>query len=166
MLKTVKKVADIFLWVYSAVGLVALTLVIVFAFLQVVARYALPQAPTWTEEGARYAFIWMSMMGASAAARHCSNASVDLLDTLFRGKGKDIHFVILQFFILAAVIIIIPYGVEMVGQMMMRSSSALGIPMGYMYLSIPIGCVGIAVQSAYNILERIFGGKEEESWAH
>ena len=90
MLKTSKKVADGFLWVYSAVGLVALVLVIVFAFLQVVARYLLPQAPTWTEEGARYAFIWMSMMGASAAARHCSNASVDLLDTLFRGKGKGI----------------------------------------------------------------------------
>ena len=160
MLKTGKKVADAFLWVYSAVGLIALALVIAFAFLQVIARYALPQAPTWTEEGARYAFIWMSMMGASLAARHCSNASVDLLDTLFRGKGKDIHFVILQSFILLAVIIIVPYGVRMVSQMMVRNSPALGIPMGYMYLSIPVGCVGIAIQAIYNILERIFGGTE------
>ena len=160
MLKTSKKVADGFLWVYSAVGLVALVLVIIFAFLQVVARYLLPQAPTWTEEGARYAFIWMSMMGASAAARHCSNASVDLLDTVFRGKGKDIHFIILQLFILVAVIIIIPYGVKMAQQMMMRSSSALGIPMGYMYISVPIGCVGIAVQTVYNILHRLLAGKE------
>ena len=63
MLKTGKKVADAFLWVYSAVGLIALALVIAFAFLQVIARYVLPQAPTWTEEGARFAFIWMSMMG-------------------------------------------------------------------------------------------------------
>lgn len=160
MLKTGKKVADAFLWVYSAVGLIALALVIAFAFLQVIARYVLPQAPTWTEEGARYAFIWMSMMGASLAARHCSNASVDLLDTLFRGKGKDIHFVILQSFILLAVIIIVPYGVRMVSQMMVRNSPALGIPMGYMYLSIPVGCVGIAIQTIYNILERIFGGTE------
>lgn len=160
MLKTGKKVADAFLWVYSAVGLIALALVIAFAFLQVIARYVLPQAPTWTEEGARYAFIWMSMMGASLAARHCSNASVDLLDTLFHGKGKDIHFVILQSFILLAVIIIVPYGVRMVSQMMVRNSPALGIPMGYMYLSIPVGCGGIAIQAIYNILERIFGGTE------
>ena len=100
------------------------------------------------------------MMGASLAARHCSNASVDLLDTLFHGKGKDIHFVILQSFILLAVIIIVPYGVRMVSQMMVRNSPALGNPMGYMYLSIPVGCVGIAIQTIYNILERIFGGTE------
>jgi len=155
--KVYKKIADIFLSVYSAVGLIALALVIICTFLQVLMRYVLPGSLTWTEEGARYAFIWTSMMGASLASRHCSNASIDFLESLFKGKTRIVHFVILHICILAIAVLIFPYGLKMVSQMMMRSSSALGIPMGFVYLAIPIGCLGIIVQEIYNILEKCFG---------
>ena len=155
-MKICKRIADGILKAYAVLGVVALVLVIVATFLQVLTRYILPASLTWTEEGARYAFIWMSMLGAPLAARHCANASIDLLDSVFRGEAKKAHFVILQLLILAAAVLIFPFGVKMVGQMMMRRSSALGIPMGYVYLAIPIGCAGISISAIYNILERVF----------
>ena len=61
---------------------------------------------------------------------------------------------------IGAAVIIFPYGIQMVGNMMIRSSAALGIPMGYVYLAIPIGCAGIMVQAFYGILELWTSEKE------
>ena len=39
------------------------------ALWQVVARYALDQPPAWTEELARFAMVWVGLLGASCAFR-------------------------------------------------------------------------------------------------
>ena len=54
----IRKAADIQLKIYSVVGLVFLTIVVVTTFLQVATRYFLEASFSWTEEAARYAFIW------------------------------------------------------------------------------------------------------------
>lgn len=160
MKKIVCKTADKLLWIYSFMGVIFLLLVILSTFLQVTTRYFLEASLPWTEEGARYAFIWMSMMGASLATRHGTNATIDILSSFLKGKTKKIHAVIIQAAVLFAAALIFPYGIQMVHVMMMRASAALGIPMGYVYLAIPIGCVGIMVQCAANMLELLVPGKE------
>ena len=151
-----KRFADISLKLYGYLGLIALAGVVITTFLQVVTRFFPIVTLTWTEEAARYCFIWMSMMGAPLAARHCSNAAVDLLDTLIDSPGmKEIYFVVVHALILIAVFLILPKSIYMVQTMTMRNSSALGIPMSYIYLSIPIGCIGIIIQDTYNILAKV-----------
>lgn len=159
-MKGIKWIGDLVLKVYAVIGMVALILVIITTFLQVLSRYALESSFPWTEEGARYAFIWMSMMGASLAVRHGSNAAIDILDGVFKGISKRIWKTVLFLAMIGAAVIIFPYGIQMVGNMMIRSSAALGIPMGYVYLAIPIGCVGIMVQAFYGILELWTSEKE------
>ena len=50
----------------------------------------------------------------------------------------------------------------MVKVMMVRSSAALGIPMGYVYCAIPIGCVGIIIQCLANLADLKDTGTEGE----
>ena len=68
---------------------------------------------------------------------------------------KEIYFVVVHALILIAVFLILPKSIYMVQTMTMRNSSALGIPMSYIYLSIPIGCIGIIIQDTYNILAKV-----------
>ena len=48
-----------------AIALVGLVLMVAFISLQVVARYGFSAPPAWTEEAARYAMVWVGLLGAS-----------------------------------------------------------------------------------------------------
>mgnify|MGYP003608844836 FL=1 len=59
---------------FLIVGFVAMTLVI---FLQVIFRYFLLQSLSWSEEVARYLFVWLTFLGASVVARSRSHITVE-----------------------------------------------------------------------------------------
>lgn len=153
MRRGIKRAADLFLWLYSAVGIIFLSLVIITTFLQVTTRYFMEASLPWTEEGARYAFIWMSMMGASLATRHASHATIDLIGDFIHGEAGRYHAIFVQSAVILAAALVGFYGLRMIGVMMVRSSAALGIPMGVVYCAIPIGCVGIIIQCLANLAE-------------
>ncbi|MBO6826483.1 MAG: TRAP transporter small permease subunit [Sneathiella sp.] len=46
-------------------ALVCLGLMVVFVIIQVVARYIFASPPPWTEEAARYAMVWLGLLGAT-----------------------------------------------------------------------------------------------------
>ena len=51
------------------IALVSLVLMVAFIALQVVARYGFSAPPAWTEEAARYAMVWVGLLGASISFR-------------------------------------------------------------------------------------------------
>ncbi|SDE74034.1 TRAP-type C4-dicarboxylate transport system, small permease component [Salipiger thiooxidans] len=55
--------------VLRLIALVCLVLMVCFIVLQVVARYGFAAPPAWTEEAARYAMVWVGLLGASISFR-------------------------------------------------------------------------------------------------
>lgn len=51
------------------VAVVCLVAMVLLIALQVVARYGFAAPPSWTEEAARYAMVWVGLMGAAIAFR-------------------------------------------------------------------------------------------------
>lgn len=49
------------------VALICLVAMVAFISLQVVARYGFAAPPAWTEEAARYAMVWVGLLGASVS---------------------------------------------------------------------------------------------------
>ena len=66
---------------YSIV--ILLSLMIIFAFLQVLFRYALRLPYPWTEELARYLMIWLVFIGAAAGVRLENHIKIDILENAF-----------------------------------------------------------------------------------
>jgi len=56
------------------IGFIAMTAII---FLQVIFRYFLLQSLSWSEEVARYLFVWLTFLGASVVARSRSHIMVE-----------------------------------------------------------------------------------------
>ena len=67
----------------------------VVVFLQVVYRYVLTQPLHWSEELARYLFVWLSILGATLGLQKRGHFGLDFFYRMFPEAGKTI----LQFLI-------------------------------------------------------------------
>ena len=65
--------------VEAAVIVVLVTLLTAVTFAQVTTRYVLGDPLIWSEEAARYLFVWVSMIGAALAIREGGHFGLDLL---------------------------------------------------------------------------------------
>ena len=131
----------------------------VMIFLQVVYRYVLGESLSFSEELARYMFIWSVAMGSALALRTRSHIGVELLvERLPKSLGSYAK-------VLACVIslifygMLIWYGFEMVFETMEQESPALEIPMGYVYLSVPLSAIVLFICEIKNVLDDLFGTK-------
>jgi len=109
---------------------------IISSFSQVIARYVFIQPFRWTEELARYAFIWMSFLGASMAFKDNTNISIDTIATRLPKKivyWGDLLFQLLIIFFLA---ILIRGSYEHIVKLGFRISVGLQIQMKYLYAAI------------------------------
>jgi len=66
---------------------VAMAFVIISIALQTVTRYAFGRPITWVEEGAVYAFIWITFVGASYGANQGKLIKVELFSSNFSDEG-------------------------------------------------------------------------------
>lgn len=66
----------------------AMIFIIASIALQTVTRYALGRPITWVEEGATYAFIWITFMGASYGAKQGRLVKVELLSNGLGEAGQ------------------------------------------------------------------------------
>lgn len=64
----------------SAIILAGMTLLI---FIQVLARYIFKTPLAWSEEGARFLFIWMTFIAGYVGARKGQHIGVELIQNLF-----------------------------------------------------------------------------------
>lgn len=133
-------------------GLVFLALIIVSSSLQVFTRYVLNSALFWTEESARFAFIWATMCGAAIGVKSQSHAAVDFLCNRLTGRWKTFNTLLVNVMILAVGILLLTTGANLTSLVAKQLSPAIRIPMSYVYGAIPVGALAIVVNAVNNIL--------------
>lgn len=119
-------------------GIIIATIV-VSLFYAVVMRYVFHQPPAWSMESSRYLFIWMVILSAVLITREQSHIQITFLLNLMPEKLRFIWSNILRLLMLAFCWIMIQQGVNILPMVSEASSPILGISMGWLYLSIPVG---------------------------
>lgn len=108
---------------------------------QVVSRYLLGEASSFSEEVARYLLIWIGLLGSAYAYRKKMHLAFDLLTDKAAGKLKFwMELVIHSFIILFSVIVLIFGGwylVELTWELNQLSAS-LQISLAYVYFALPL----------------------------
>lgn len=124
-------------WLFGVllVGIVLVSLVNVFM------RYVLTSSITWADEVARLSFIVVSFLGAGLAVAYGSHLVIDtlvgktsgrsILGNVWRGL---IALVSIGFFV-----VLIIGGLDHALRSFGTASPALRIPLGYVYLAVPVG---------------------------
>jgi TRAP-type C4-dicarboxylate transport system permease small subunit len=124
---------------------VQLVVVIQFAVLVIVvtaavfARYVLNDSIVWAEELARYLFVWVSFLGGGLGVGTNVHVGVDsLVELLPRGPRLAVE-ILMELMIVAFTLVLIWAGAQFAAFGMRTEALLLGIPMGYVYLAVPVG---------------------------
>ena len=122
---------------------------------QVGARYLFQHPLTWSEELARYLFVYVTYIGAISAMRANAHLGVDTLISRMKPQVQMVMYIVSQT-IIAILMIILVWGSEkMVAQNTASRTAALGIPYSVLYFAGIITGVAIAIMAVINIVHAL-----------
>ena len=119
----------------------------------VVWRYALNNSQAWTEELSRYLMIWAAFLGASLAVRSGAHVALEFLNDRLPFPASAMVRLLAKLIFGAFLAFVVWQGGYLISDTMDQASPVLGVPMGYVYAAVPIGCALMLLQLLYLIAE-------------
>lgn len=160
-----EKFIKVYKTLMSYVGVLGLIGFIASVLIQVVSRTFLPTTPNWTEEAARFLFIYMVAFAGNAAVLSDEYVGVELLTEMFpqgfQKTLKTVIFVVLGVFSAFVFLkcVMSPQGLIAITPPAMVST-ALELPMKYVYFALAV-LFGCYILSFILRLYMVFSKKEE-----
>ncbi len=130
---------------------------------QVVFRYVIAAPLPWSEELARYCFVWIVFLGGAVGLSRGIHLGVDLLVNTLPPPLQRAVDALTTILIAAFAITVIYASLPVLNMNMFQRSPALGIQMSYIYIAIPISMGLIFIICAERLLRYLFGRAEQET---
>lgn len=126
-----------------AVALLVATVTLVV--LQVFFRFVLNDSLTWSEEAARYLFVWAALLGFSSSVQSGKLFSFDLVHEMLPPAGRRACQALFVVAAAAFVWVLVTDGVRLVQSTRAQSSPAMELSMAIPYAALPVGGLLIAL---------------------
>lgn len=107
--------------------------------LQVILRYAFSTSFFWTEEAARFLFVWASFLGGAETVRRNQHIVIDILAEIFPASIRKVTELTHILFSIVFLAIIFYLGYQFATFGGGQVSSVMRIPMWVGHLAIPVG---------------------------
>ncbi len=115
--------------------------IVIIVFLQVIMRYFFQKSLTWSEEIARFTFLWMVWLGAGYATKKRAHIKIEaFVSKLSSPLREKINFTALIIWVLFAFFLVFKGG-QLTYLLFKRHqlSPVLEIPMAWAYMAVPAG---------------------------
>ena len=124
--------------------------------LQILNRFIFKIPMTWTEEFAKYFFVWLGMLGSAKAFREHSHIFVDLIEVAVKGRTSKycalLADMFCMIFFIALLWVSLPWAINNF------DTGTESIPewgLGYFYLCMPISAALMILFGIENIVLRL-----------
>jgi TRAP-type C4-dicarboxylate transport system permease small subunit len=114
---------------------------------QVWYRFILNDPLSWSEEAARYLFVWISFMGAAAGVRYQVHLGIDLMEKILPAGSYRLVVIIVNLIIQVFLLMIIYWGFKILGVIQFQESPSMHISMRYPYMAVPMGSIFMLINS-------------------
>lgn len=131
---------------------VTLGIMLALIFMQVVSRYAFHYSLSFSEELARYLFVWTVFLGIPVVQRMGGHMIVGVITEKISGMPLKVLRIIANILTVIFMILILKNGILMVQRTSFQTSPAMQIPMSYIYYVLPIGSLTMIL----NTIEEMF----------
>jgi TRAP-type C4-dicarboxylate transport system permease small subunit len=149
--KRITKVLEIFL-------IILMSVIVIDVTWQVFTRFILQDPSSFTEELAGFLLIWIGLLGASYAVYTKAHLGIDILARKMDIAGRRVlDIVIYSIVILFSFFILVLGGLRLVNITftLNQISPAMGLPMGYVYIVLPLTGILIIYYSIVVIISTL-----------
>lgn len=136
----------------DVVTVVVSVLLVVVVFFQVFFRYALNSPLAWSEELARFIFIWLVFIASALVLRDDSHMSMNFFVNLMPEKLRAIIDIVSKALISGFMIIIMRQTIKVMQITHSQESPSLGIPMSLIYFALFVGFALMLIDFATRII--------------
>jgi len=161
----VKRVIDAYFRLLQVLVTALLALLVIPVTLQIVARYTefIPRY-IWTEEAARFLFIWIIMIGATIAVRERTHFAVDILPKPSTPRARAVSHLVVDCAILLVAVVFVVYGWGYSSFGYTQTSELTGINMLTMHVAFFLAGVTWIVfiaERSISVLDAIRRGRDD-----
>lgn len=121
--------------------------------LQILFRYVFNVPLGWSEEMARFAFVWVSFFGASALMRMREHINVTIFLDRFPARLQAIAVFLANLVAVICVYFFVVGGIALTTNEWRQLAPATEIPMGWVYLAIPVSSGLMAIWIVIQTIE-------------
>jgi len=125
--------------------------------LQVFFRYVLEDSLVWSEELARYLFVWSSLLAAAVAVGRNDHFNIPLFADMLGPPARRLLDILVTLLCLVFAAIMLRYGFTWSRRLMAADSPVLQIPQGLVYMIVPIVGLAMLARWSLRLLELIRG---------
>ncbi|MBU3008345.1 TRAP transporter small permease [Cobetia amphilecti] len=134
----------------AASGVAALSALVIWT---VFMRWVMGQPPHWAEELPQLVLVWTTLLAAVSCTRNRTHLSAGLLPLLVRSvRIQRITGRITDAMILIMLLLLAKAGMDLSAITMRQTTTALQIPAGIVYLSVPLCCTAMALVQLEHLL--------------
>ena len=157
-----KRALDGVYWVAKTLMTLLLAVLIVPVTMQILARYTdLIPRYIWTEEIARFCFIWVIMLGAMIAVRDETHFDVDLLPHSASKRMEGVAKLVVHLAMLFTALCFVYYGKYFADRGLLQTSEIAELPMIAIYIAWPLAGVVWTLFLLEKLIDdiRLIGGR-------
>ena len=162
MKRSIQKVDKCLSMIENAVIILGLSAMFLILLAQVIMRYVFSRPLTWSEEAARFIFVYVSFIGISYAYRQKGHIRMEVVVNLFPQAVRRGLEVLINLGTIALFCYMIPFSFRFIGIQAGVKATATHIPMSIVYTALRLGmalsCVRLLISSL-----RIVWGEEENA---
>lgn len=159
---TVRRVAAFYISAMEALGMFIIAAISVVAILQVFFRYVVGASLSWSEELMRYMMAWGAFALAGLAYSRGEMLGLNLAVDALPGKLHLAATSFVRIVIIVFLLVVAWYGYDFAWRTRHDYAIALRIPMVWIHLCVPVGCVLMAI----HVLASFFVGHGEPPEEH
>lgn len=142
-----------------------LAAVCVTLMIQIVMRYIFNASLSWSEEFARYCFVWSTFLSVSYSIKRSSMLRVDILVQYLPAKARKAIDVLMEIIVLAFFAFLIYHSFGVVRRIAAsgQRSPALGLPMVTVYAALIVGFALACVRGVQKLISLLGRGTGAEA---
>ena len=158
-LHTIRKGINLVLSFASALIFAAMVIIGTY---QIVTRFVFNSPSTVSEELLTYSFTWMALLATAYVFGKRDHMRMGVLADKFSDKAQKAWSIAAEVLIMLLAGAVMVYGgVTIVQLTMTQSTASLGIPMGVVYIILPVSGILIVFYSILNIVDLVTGQAKE-----
>lgn len=119
---------------------------VIVVFLQVFSRYVLQNPYIWTEEAARYLFVWIVYLSVYISFVSDQHLTISIFTSMMPAALRRIALVLRYFFLVVFFVAVITMTPKFLGVAMLHTSPTLGLRMGIVYVAFPFSVILMFVE--------------------